>query len=198
MSLTPEQVLLRMSGVGSSEVPAICDIYPRTWKARSTPDSVFAEKLGGPGFEGNARTRVGERLEPFVALWWSEDNKRPTRRFGETVRHPKYPFALATPDYVTDDPAEEIVECKVVSYFVGKHWNGEPAPWSYLQLIWQLGVTGKPRGHLAAHVQGGDELVRSYPVEFDPDLFANALSVVSRFWDRVLAARAERGMEVSP
>lgn len=199
MSLTPEQIAQRLNGVASSDIPAIADLLPATWKFRRGPEDAFREKLGlAPGFEGNARTRRGERLEPYIAQWWGEDQKRAVRRNTVTAIHPRIPWAMATADYFTDDDAADLVECKLVSPWVAKSWAESPPGYCYAQVQWQMAVLGKPRAFVAAFLEGGDELVRSYPLDFDPEFFDGLLSVASRFWDRVLAARAERGMEVSP
>lgn len=182
---------MRLTGFGASEVPALLRLYP--WKDATGPEDVIAEKLGDkPAFEGNARTRLGDRLEPFIAQWWAEDHGggRIVTRNPDTLRHPEIPWLLATPDYLT--PEGEPVQCKLVSTFSKKHWATEPAPWAWVQLQVELAVLGRPRGYLAAHIEGDDVLVRSYPVEFDPENFSDIVKALAPHWARVEAARAER------
>jgi putative phage-type endonuclease len=197
--LTPEQLAMRMNGVCSSDVPAMADLLPKKWKNRRGPEDLLAEKLGEVApWEGNARTKKGDKAEPIIARLWSERTGRPVRRNSQTVPHAKHPEWMATVDYETEDDGSP-VECKLVGFFVGKDWVAGPPDYVLAQLQWQLGVLGRPVGHVAAWIEGFDseELVETWPVEFEPATFERLTFLATRFWQRVMEARAAKERHVS-
>jgi putative phage-type endonuclease len=188
--LTPEQLAMRMNGVCSSDVPAMADLLPKTWKDRRGPDDLLAEKLGEVApWEGNARTRKGERMEPIIARIWAEDTGREVTRNPLTIAHPVQPIFMATPDFFA---GPDLVEAKYVGFFAGKGWAEGPPDYVLAQVQWQLGVTGRARAYVAAFIEGGDEVVRSFPVEFEPETFERLTFLATRFWQRVMEARAAK------
>jgi putative phage-type endonuclease len=189
--LTAQQIEARRNGIGGSDIPAVANLYPTTWKNRRGPEDVLAEKLGEVApFEGNARTRRGDRMEPVIARFWSEDSGIAVTKNDETISHPVQPVFFATPDYLAADGS--LVEVKYVGLFVGKSWVQGPPDYVLAQVQWTLGVTGRARAYVAAFIEGGDEVVRSFPVEFEPETFERLTFLATRFWQRVMEARAAK------
>lgn len=94
-----ETMELRRSGLGGSDVPAILGEVPR----RKAID-VWLEKMQRPeveAFEGNNRTRWGQKLEPLIAQViadeWAKACGLEVRRVG-VARHKDRPWQLGSAD----------------------------------------------------------------------------------------------------
>jgi predicted phage-related endonuclease len=211
MPLTPEQEAMRLTGIGSSDIAAVCDLYPKTWKFRRTADDVIAQKLGDKVWESKPKMRKGHRLEPFIAQWWGEDHGRPVRANKDTIRHPTINFALATIDYFTDDEPGLPLECKYVGLFPAKGWEeelskeekkrlrdaGEEVPlilpiYYQAQGQWQMGVSGHKRMFFAAMIEGRNDLITPFELAFDPVAFNDLVLKAGHVWQQIEMERARR------
>lgn len=192
--LTPEQVEQRRNGIGSSDVPAICDLYPSTWSSRRRPEDVLREKLGETLFEGNARTERGDWLEPLIAERWSSETGRPIVRNTVTTASTTIPWALASADFFIDETPRGVLEVKLVGQFAGKTWANGPPQYVEAQVQYQLGVLGLEHAVVAALIEGDRDFAgpRAFDVPFRPGVFAHIVEICGLFWARVLEARAER------
>lgn len=188
--LTERQLKLRKSGLGSSEIAAVCGENPH-----STPHEVWLEKRGLSTFEGNLATWLGHELEPVLARRYTIETGIPLRRGRGTKRAKGHPFALATIDYEAlpgsqngagRDVTGTIVECKHVGIRVSHHWEkgdeGVPA-YVQIQAQWQMGVCERTHCDVAMLLGGLNEF-RIYPIEFDPAMFASLLEIGRRFWEQ--------------
>src|SRR4051812_24779541 len=120
MTLTPDQLKMRLSGIGGSEIAVVVGISPYAGFI-----DVWAVKVEGRVFEGNAATRRGQILEPAVAAWYAEETGAQLREVG-TIRHPTREIALATPDRIaTLAGSERLVEIKTANLRQIDKW-GEP------------------------------------------------------------------------
>lgn len=182
--LTAEQLIQRRSGLGASEIAAVCGASPY-----ATPLDVYLRKLGlvDDTVENDAR-RAGNMLEPAILSWYAAEMGGANLRASLTLRHPSYEWALATPDAVwTDEP--RLVEAKNVGIRMAHEWGDDPdaVPASYmLQTQWQMEVCGYERCDLAVLI--GGQTLRIYPQRRDPELCASLLTIAGRFWrNNVLA-----------
>lgn len=200
MSLTPEQLAFRMTGLSASDIGAVAGLSPF-----ATPLDVYLVKRGLLTIEENAAMRMGHVLEPVIADLYAADLApgesiaMPAAVWPEsvngTVRHPSRPWVLASPDRVVmrDGAIARLVEIKTVSARMAHHWgeSTDDVPAGYrAQVEWQMEATGVPVADLVAWINGwnGPE-VRTYRFERDPQLAAMLLAIGARFWQGVCDGR---------
>lgn len=197
--LTTEQIALRRTGVGASEVAAVLGLDPYR-----TPFDVWAVKRGlteervSTPASGTPAERLGHLLEPVVADLYQMAHPAWVVRSAETVRHPVHEFALATPDRIVANhwDSEQVtdrhlLEIKTKSWRTARGFGAEGTdelPERILcQVQWQLAVVGCQRVDVAVLIDGRD--YREYTVHADADLQATMLEQVGRFWrEHVVAA----------
>lgn len=177
--LTAEQLEVRRTGVGASEVAAVVGLSPY-----ETALDVWARKTrrAGPDRETDAMM-LGNLLEPVVLELYRQRVGPVVPAGSETLRHGRYRFALATPDGFAEDGAR-LVECKTAGARTREQWGDgiDEVPVHYLvQVQWQLLVTGRERAHLAALLLG-DQDFRVYEIERAPRLIEQLVERVGRFW----------------
>lgn len=92
--LTAEQQDLRESGIGASECAAACGLskYEQTF-------DLYRKKTGeADPVELNRDILFGQFMESGGIRYWEALRETPVEYPLPTVRHPKYPYMLATPD----------------------------------------------------------------------------------------------------
>lgn len=154
MALTEAQLRARSSGLGGTDMVAICG----ETNFRSAID-VYLEKRHGIGlpipvappkpFEGNERTEWGHILEPILAARFAADTGttliEPKNEAGEniTFRHPDRSWHLGTPDRLVYDGND----CEFETMTVLDALTGDAVGWlKQPGLIWE----GKSHGMMAA------------------------------------------------
>lgn len=175
----------RRSGVGASEVAALCGLSPY---ADQTPLAVYLDKLGQLPSRHSEAMSWGTRLEPLVADAYSEETGHelfmpnpPIIARGDAPHH------FCTPDrLVCGHPI--VIEIKTASTSQGWGIPGtDVIPSQYLvQVQWQLWCLAA-RGITEAHVAvliGGNRLA-VYRVLPHADLQTRLAGIVDAFWDRV-------------
>lgn len=183
MSLTEEQIALRKTGIGSSDIAAVCGVSPY-----QSPHNVYMAKLGLEDFAGNEATEIGNALETAIAKMWSERTGRAIWK-NDTTEQGREPWMLATPDFGVND-AEEWLEVKNAGFRVMYQWGtgDDGVPLAYLaQTQWQMHVTGRTVCHLVA-LLGGCE-VRTYTLRYDAELAASLERKARKFWFEHVIAR---------
>ena len=191
MGLTAEQKRMRMEGIGASEIAAVAGLDPYRG-----PMDVYLRKRGlttETEAETDAQAR-GNWLEPILADWYAKERHCEIAA-GHTCRSAAHPWALATPDFLTDqvdgpehfpgDGLEVLLECKTAGLRQVHKW-GEPGTdevsESYLlQVQWQMAVTGARRVDVVVYL-ATQALPSIYEVRADPALQAGLLSIGDRFW----------------
>lgn len=175
----------RRSGIGSSDVAAICGLSP--WR---TALDVYCEKIAPPDAPQpamNPAMEWGHRLEPVIAQAYADTTGAALAIPAAIEKHATKPFMLASLDREWADKSR-IVECKSTSERMGGKW-GEPGtddiPEMYLlQVQHQLAVTGLAVADVAVLV--GTHDFRIYTVRRHAELIAQLEQMEEDFWKAVL------------
>lgn len=203
MSLTPEQIEMRRSGIGASEVAAVCGLSP--WAG---PWDVYNRKVVGLEPDATDAMRAGNYLEDGIARWYA-DREGVDLAESTTLRHRLYPWALATPDRIVSARAHaddlvrgtvrsplRLLEVKCVSLRSAADWGEEETdavPVYYgAQVQWQLEIVRSlgwrtpdasliSRCDVACLVAG--QTLRVYHVEYDAAVAQMLLAAVKQFWE---------------
>lgn len=177
--LTPEEIEIRKTGIGASEIGAVAGLSP--WAG---PLDVYLRKLGLVDDEPSEAAEWGHALEPAIAARYARDTGA-TLASCTTMAHPSEPWILATPDRLAFQGDDEwLLEVKTASLRVAHRW-GEPGtdevPEEYLaQVTWQMLVTGHRRADVALLLGGQD--YRVYSVAYDAELAAALVERGRQFW----------------
>lgn len=193
MTLNPEQIEIRKTGITASEIAGICGM-----NSYDPPGKIWAAKLGMiEPFAGNEHTERGNELEEALVKWTGRRLGLGTYWNGgdnaTTYRSKKEPLALATPDgFLLDgalksDPVATI-EVKAPSWTTANEWK-DPAeypdgcPRRYLiQSVWQAGVLDLPESVVSGLVDGR---LWTYRIPFSQKLFDALLERALAFWKYV-------------
>jgi len=185
MTLTQEQLELRKSGLGASEMPAVMRVD--RWR---NPVDIYLEKTGkAEPFEGNEYTYWGNALEDKIAQRYAEENGVELVESG-TLVHPKHEWLMATPDRIVLVDPREGLECKNRGSYNLDDW-GEPGSDEVpdevlIQCHTNMEVTGFKVWH-AAVLLGGNRW-HSFTLEYDKELAEQIVESAHDFWhDHVLA-----------
>ncbi len=195
--LTDEQIAMRRSGLGSSEVAAVVGEHPynnthRVWLLKrgliddTTPNDAMW---------------LGNEMEPIIAKRYAQETGVSIVRGPGTVQHPEHPWAMATTDYEWAD-ASRIVECKWVGGRTMAHWtmdaDGAP-PYVMLQQAWQMFVRSAQRAAAdlppieradTAVIFGATAEFRIYEFAHDHAVTAALFAICQRFWGWVQSGEA--------
>lgn len=188
--LTPEDVTLRASGIGASEIAAVAGISPY-----SGPLEVWLRKVGlAPPDEGSDAAEVGTFIEDGVArLHARRAGVRLSAKPG-TMRHPLRDWQLATPDrFIVSGSGrgqkrERILEIKTTADM--SRWGEAPEGLPLdvaAQVQWQMDVADLPAADVAVLFLSRSRELRVYHVERDAEVIGLLVAAGERFWrDHVL------------
>ena len=179
--LTPEQIKLRRSGIGSSDVGAVVSENPF-----KTIHDVWMDKVGlAEEIQGESDAAwLGHQMEPIIAGRYAVDRDVDVRRCDTTIVHPEHPWAMATPDFFNSPNVTRIIECKWVGQRTAIHWTPEPdgiPSYVYAQCIWQMFVTGHRKLDVAV-IFGGTAEFRIYQVEYSERAAKAIFDACDHFW----------------
>jgi putative phage-type endonuclease len=152
--LTPEQLLMRKSGIGGSDAAGVCGVSK--W---NTPIKVFLDKISDSiEQEENPVFERGHILEPLVRGMFALQTGLGVKIPKNMIRHDKNDFMLANVDgYLPEEKA--IVEIKTANYFNKGDWGDcftDEIPHDYLvQVQHYLSVCKMNKAYVA--VLFGDE-----------------------------------------
>lgn len=178
MSLTPEELELRQTGIGSSDIAAVAGLSP--W---SGPIDVYQKKVGeDDGFTGNWSSEVGHQLEPLIGSWYADEVGAEKLIPGNTVVHPDKPWILATPDFYVILPVlpKRITEIKNVGFRVAHHWDDGPPEYVQAQVHWQQETTGIHFADVAASIAAQEPAY--WQVENSPEIRKDLVEIGRDFW----------------
>lgn len=188
MSLTPEQLAIRRSGIAATDVAPILGLSPFR-----SPFDVWAEKMNkAPPIEETEDMQRGTFLEDGARRWYAHRTGAKVAVPG-TLVHPRDSLVIATPDGVPLLPGGEVrgLEIKMPSRSDG--W-GEPGtdaiPQHYLpQVAWQLAALAEwtDTVDVFAVLEGKPRL---YHVRRDEELEGVLVEEMRRFWrDHVVTGK---------
>ncbi len=166
MPLSKEQLEIRKTRVGSSEISAIVGVNPF-----KTPLDVYWSKVGPDEdrFQGNTSTEFGDSFEPVIAEMYAKRFNLKINKYTETLLHPTFNGVSATPDFDVCNVSGEVIKLLEVKN-VGHHgmsYYGEEGTelypdWHRCQMAWQLMVVDMGDCDLAAYFGGSDLRVYAY------------------------------------
>lgn len=175
--LTQEQLELRKTGIGASDIPQIAGLIGSKYR-------VYASKVGDREEERSKESLFamerGNAMEGVIAYALVRDlgwMLIPS----STVRHPDHPWMLATPDrIVSSEPGEPLLEIKSVNIHSVPKWKDGPPDHVLAQVQWQLCVCGKAKAYVAADLGGAYPTV--HDVYADEAVQAELMRIGREFW----------------
>lgn len=179
LEMTHDEWLLdRRKGIGGSDVATILGL--NKWKA---PYQLWLEKTGQIELEHTESEPAywGNVLEEVVAKEFQERTGKKVRRRNQVFEHPLHPFLRAN---INRDVVGEnaILECKTANAFLGKEWEGEEVPLSYLcQVQHYMNVLNKEYCYIAVLV-GGQKFIWKR-VDRDQELIDTITELLVDFWE---------------
>jgi putative phage-type endonuclease len=175
MSLSIEQMEFRRTGIGASESPCLIGVSPF-----GSPISVWAEKMGLSIDEPTMAMNVGNFLEDGLARLYAHETKRTVAHFG-SIRHPKYPWMICTPDLCVFGE-RRIAQIKMVGMWMVHHWEEGVPDYVEVQVQHEMEVTDADVCDVVALLGGTD--FRIIPIERDRSMGADLVEVCGDFYKR--------------
>ena len=176
----------RRKGIGGSDVATILGL--NKWKS---PYQLWLEKTGQIDLEHieSEPAYWGNVLEEIVAKEFQERTGKKVRRRNKVFEHPLHPFLRANIDRdVVGENA--ILECKTANAFLGKEWEGEEVPLSYLcQVQHYMNVLNKKYCYIAVLI-GGQKFIWKQ-VDRDQELIDMITERLVEFWETNVLNRQE-------
>lgn len=186
--LTDEQRAAKATGIGGSQIAAICGLDPH-----GSPLLVYCEIVGLWHKPSSAVMDDGNRMEPVIAGWYAE--RHPDVLLvepGVTFRHADEPWVLGHPDRLawsrrrpwTGAKGKWLWGLEIKRRYNTDGWGVEgtddiPLP-VICQVQWYMFVTGLRRWDVAVRFEGAG--YREYRIEADADLQADLLVQGRQFW----------------
>lgn len=181
MSLTPEQIEMRKTGIGASETPMLVGESPHGGAI-----DVYLRKLGLAQEMQTDAQELGNLLEDGIVRWY-EKKVGATCSPATTLRHPHAPISLATPDRFVNG-RQKLLQIKLVGTWMAWHWDGDrPPPYVLVQVQKEMEVADVDLCDVAALIGGTDP--RIYQVERDRELGAALVDIDADFWAAHIAPR---------
>jgi putative phage-type endonuclease len=173
----------RQSYIGASDVAAILGLD----RYRTALD-VFNEKLGlTEPFLGNKHTERGNRLEAVAAEEYTAFTGIKLRRRNDAFVHPEHSFIQGHIDRMVVGE-QRIVEIKAPSIAAYRSHQRNGLPDSYqIQAQTYMGLSGINKLTWVIFCADAWDFI-SFDVEFDPTLYATAISGAVDFWNNHILA----------
>jgi len=173
--LTPEQLEMRRTGIGASESPCIIGLSPH-----GTEISVWASKMGLFQDESTDAQELGLIIEDAAAQLYRRKTGYATAHFG-TIRHPRYPWMLATPDLAIFGE-RRLAQIKLVGAWMMRHWEEGVPDYVCCQVQHEMEVADAEVCDVIAIVGGTD--FRILPVERDREMGAHLVEICRSFFEK--------------
>lgn len=199
MPLSKAQQAFRRTGIGASESPALFNATK--WAG---PISLYESKVMKQTQEETLRMYLGTELEAPLSKLYERNNPGATLIEPDTMRHPRHPVVLATPDRllfrgkVNRRKPPPVVEAERLVQFKTTGWRereeyGAPGTDQVpvdkiIQVTQEMAVTGVHVCDLA--VLFDRDAFEIYTIRFDPELAEGIADACERFWrDHVVPQR---------
>lgn len=172
---------IRKSGIGGSDIAAICGLNQWT-----SPLEVWLKKTGRPvppriDEALDEAAEMGHELEPVTARRFTKKTGLPIYENPGTLRLPDIPWALVNLDRTTEEGGiPGVVELKSRSSYALNDWLEETPVDVQVQVQWQTLLTGWSFGYAAALIGGQRTIV--HRIERDEELIDNLLAIGAEFW----------------
>jgi predicted phage-related endonuclease len=185
--LTAEQLAMRLTGVGASELAAVVDLHPYraaidVWMSKPRPGGLPPLVLEADETEERERkAEVGDALEDGLRSLFTKRTGIAMARCPDTLRHAEHACILATPDGLSPAADDAGLELKVVGSRMAHHWEEDSVPdYVLTQAVGNMAVTGRARWFVAALVSGTD--FRIVEIERDLELEEQTIEAAIAFW----------------
>lgn len=170
----------RRTGIGGSDVAAICGLDPYRGPVR-----VYVEKVEGVTDDNsNERMRWGNRLEAVVADEFADQTGYDILPAVGLYRDAEHPFMIATPDRIVATAEPAGLEIKTTDSRFARDWEDNVPERFMLQVQHYMRVVGTDRWFVAVLI--GGNTFRYYEVERDDDLIDHMIRVEHDFWQHVV------------
>ena len=198
MSLTPEQLAARRTGLGGSDAGAIVGVNPYSgafdvWARFHLP----REGEDDDDLQSQP-AHWGDVLEPAIADEYARREGVPLERSG-TVRHTSHDWMIAHPDRLIP-AARRVIEVKTAGLRQAHRWGPEGSdeiPEEYrLQVAHYLAVLDYRDADVAVLIGGQD--FRVYRIERDLEIEAALIEVEEEFWQRCIVGGEQPALDTSP
>lgn len=202
LGLEPEQLLLRRTGIGGSEIAVLAGLSRWT-----TPIAIWEAKVLDHKKEPTLPMELGNLLEEPIATLYRRKTGKHTARVA-TLRHPHadYRFAVVTPDrgvYSGPAPvgevrdqgpnpllslaqlkdAEALFQAKSTTWRMAHEWgapDSDEVPADYLVgEVWGMGITDLRRSDFG--VLFDKDRFETYSVLYQQQLFEDLYAIAERF-----------------
>lgn len=167
--------------IGGSDIAAVMGMSK--WKS---PLQLWAEKTGRiepADLSDNEAVELGVELEDFVAKKFEKKTGLKVRRTSNRYIHKDHDYMRCQVDRLIEN-SDMLLEVKTCSAWMAKEWEGEDIPQDYiLQVMWQLGITGRETGYIAVLI--GGQRFKYKQIPFDKELFDKMVEAAELFWNYV-------------
>jgi len=178
--LTPEQIEMRRTGIGGSDIAPIMGKSPYL----SALDIYYLKRdlVEVPQTEA---MYWGDALESAILARYAKDHPHATVKTGMgTLRGAgDMAWCLTTPDAWSLPVQLGVahgIEAKTAHAFAAHDWQDGPPLHYVMQCQWYMGVLATPRWDIAVLLGGSD--YREFILEADETMFAEMLEAARHFW----------------
>src|SRR3990167_8887427 len=175
---TEEEMKARRNYIGASEAAEVLGLS--RW---GTPLSIWADKTGklNKPQEEKLHQWLGTELEEVVAKRFMFETGKKVHRVNEAFVHSKYPFLRAHIDRKVEGE-NAILQCKTVTPYKAKEWDGEDVPHEYIvQELHELACSGYDRAYIAVLIGNQDFKIKI--LDRDDKLIDEVIKKEAHFWN---------------
>ena len=172
----------RRLGIGATDISAIVGLNP--WKSQI---DVYMDKKGLTKDRSNEKMRWGSILEEPIAEEFSKREGVKIQRVNAILQHKEIPYILTSLDRIIligkgnkNNNGNGVLEIKTTGW--GQAWEGGDIPEHYfIQLQWELHITGLKWGKFATLI-GGQELLITQEIKANEKMGKKLEMQAVKFW----------------
>jgi len=175
--ITEEQRKARQARLGASDAPILLGLSPF-----STILDLYESKVLGKYKPPTPQMIAGSFLERGI-LDWAESELGYGLDRSVCMEYKDDPLFIANLDGWNDEH-KVVVECKLVSEYMAKHWKAGPPDYVIAQITQQYFVTEAKQGFCAACIiRNGSPTLKLWEVPYFGDLATKIKVLGRKFWD---------------
>lgn len=178
MAFSKEEMEERKQYIGASEAAGVLGLS--RWQ---TPLSVWASKTGKLSDTEPEKLYqwLGTELEEVVAKRFTFETGKKVHRVNEAFVHKTHPFLRAHIDRKVEGE-NAILQCKTVTPYKAKEWEGEDVPHEYIvQELHELACSRYDRAYIAVLIGNHDFKIKI--LDRDEKLIADVIKKEVYFWN---------------